>query len=113
MVVQELAARRPQLTFEAAATVAAGLQLALQRPPDLILVALELPDGDGHAVLHRLRASPATASIPCIALSTRAAPDEAARALQAGFADHWTKPIDFARFERTLDALFGAVSDAD
>jgi hypothetical protein len=112
MVVQELAARRPNLTFEAAASVAEGLHLALRRPPDLILVAMQLPDGDGHAVLHRLRASPATASIPCIALSAQAAPDEAARALRAGFADHWIKPIDFARFDRTLDALFGAPRNA-
>jgi hypothetical protein len=113
MVVQELAARRPQLMFEAAATMAEGLQLALRRPPDLILVAMQLPDGDGHAVLHRLRASPATASIPCIALSTKSAPDVVAQALQAGFADHWTKPIDFERFDRTLDALFGEAAGAD
>jgi CheY-like chemotaxis protein len=68
---------------------------------------MQLPDFDGHEVLRRLRAEPVTARIPCIALSANAMPADIERALAAGFADYWTKPIDFRAFMASLDALFG------
>jgi signal transduction histidine kinase/CheY-like chemotaxis protein len=107
ILVQELAARRPQLQFASAADGAEGVARARALRPDLILLDMHLPDADGHEVLRRLRADPTTASIPCIALSADALPAEIERALRAGFADYWTKPIDFSRFEHTMAALFG------
>ncbi len=108
VLVQELLARRPGLQLATAADAAGGLRQALQTRPDLILLDLQLPDGDGVELLQRLRAEPATAAIPCIALSASALPEEVERALAAGFAAYWTKPLDFDRFHRLLDALFGA-----
>ena len=34
-------------------------------------------------------------------------PDDIDRALRAGFADYWTKPLDLQRFMRSLEAIFG------
>ena len=36
-----------------------------------------------------------------------AMPDDIDRALRAGFADYWTKPLDLHRFMRSLDSIFG------
>jgi CheY-like chemotaxis protein len=36
-------------------------------------------------------------------------PDDIEHALAAGFADYWTKPLDFRAFMKSLDALFGPV----
>jgi CheY-like chemotaxis protein len=66
---------------------------------------MQLPDFDGFEVLRRLRAQPETAAIPCIVLSANAMPDDVSRALAAGFAAYWTKPIDFGVFLRSLDTL--------
>ena len=74
---------------------------------DLLVLDLGLPGRDGHEVLRRLRADPATAGIPCISLSANAMPDDIQRALQAGFADYWTKPLDLRAFMRSLEAIFG------
>jgi CheY-like chemotaxis protein len=63
---------------------------------------------EGHEVLKRLRARRETASIPCIALSANAMTEDIERALAAGFADYWTKPIDLGGFLAGIDALFGA-----
>jgi CheY-like chemotaxis protein len=71
-----------------------------------VLIDMQLPDFDGLEVLRRLRADARTAAIPCIALSANAMPDDIARALGAGFADYWTKPINFKDFVASLEALF-------
>ena len=104
LLVQELLAQRPDVQMLAASTDEQGVCMALDALPDLALVDMQLPDIDGHEVLRRLRADARTRGLRCIALSANALPDDIARALAAGFADYWTKPIDFARFLRGIDA---------
>jgi hypothetical protein len=107
MIVAELVARRPQLVLHTAEDGHSGLARAQALQPDLVLLDMQLPDIDGHEVLRRLRADPATASIPVIALSANALPQDIERALAAGVADYWTKPLDFRAFIASLDSLFG------
>ena len=109
MIVGELVARRGDLHLRIAPDGLSGVQAAREQRPALILLDMQLPDIDGHEVLRRLRADPATASIPCIALSANAMPADIEQALAAGFADYWTKPLDFRAFMKSLDALFGRV----
>nr|WP_316638375.1 ATP-binding protein [uncultured Roseateles sp.] len=108
LVVQELVATRPNLQLDCAVDGSSGVALAARLLPELILVDMQLPDFDGYEVLKRLRAQSETAQTPCIALSANAMPEDIARALQAGFSDYWTKPIDFKVFLGGLDALFAA-----
>ena len=106
LIVRELVALRPELTLDVAADGLTGVALALQQQPELILVDMQLPDIDGLAVLRRLREDPRTAAVPCIALSANAMPQDIEAALQAGFADYWTKPLDMKAFMSAIDALF-------
>ena len=108
LIVQEVLAQRPDLQLDTAIDGLSGMALAQSTRPDLILVDMQLPDIDGLEVLRRLRADAATADIPCISVSANAMPDDIARALQAGFADYWTKPLDLRRFLGALEAIFGA-----
>jgi CheY-like chemotaxis protein len=108
LVVEELVATRPQLRLDCAPDGTSGVALAARIRPELVLVDMQLPDFDGYEVLRRLRAQPETAQTPCIALSANAMPEDITRALQAGFSDYWTKPIDFKIFLGGLDALFAA-----
>ncbi len=107
LVVGELVSRRPEIDFQSAGDGTSGVAIAREMRPRLILVDMQLPDFDGHEVLRRLRADAATASIPCIALSANAMPEDIERALAAGFNDYWTKPVDFRAFMSGLDRLFG------
>jgi PAS domain S-box-containing protein len=107
LIVRELVAQRGDLTLEEADDGASGIDRARRVQPDLILLDMQLPDIDGVEVLRRLRADPNTAAIPCIALSANAMPEDIQRALGAGFADYWTKPLDFRIFLGALDTLFG------
>lgn len=105
LIVEEAIRRFPGLTLRSASDGRSGVDTARDFLPDLVLTDMELPDFDGFEVLRRLRADPATAAIPCVALSANAMPDDIARARAAGMADYWTKPIDFAEFAIALSGL--------
>lgn len=105
LLVRELVARRPGFGFRGAEDGAAGLALAFEAPPDVVLLDLNLPDMNGREVLDRLRADARTAQCRIIALSAGALPEDILGARKHGFDDYWTKPIDFDRFLAGLDAL--------
>ncbi len=70
-----------------------GLTLATERPPDLVLMDVQLPGMDGVEALRQLRRSSATASIPVVAVTAFAMRDDRARLLDAGFNGYLEKPI--------------------
>jgi CheY-like chemotaxis protein len=72
----------------------AGLAAASQQHPDLILLDIRLPGLDGYAVLERLKATPAAAAIPVVALTAQAMAGDREQALAAGFTDYIAKPVD-------------------
>jgi CheY-like chemotaxis protein len=75
---------------------ASGLRAARENAPQLVLIDMNLPDMTGLEILAALRADPATAALPCIALSADALPEQERAARAAGFDDYWTKPISIA-----------------
>ena len=105
-LVEELVKSLSFLSIVSEPNGALGVARARSLRPDLILVDMQLPDFDGFEVLRRLRAQSETATTPCIALSANAMPDDIARALRSGFADYWTKPINFKAFLASLESLF-------
>jgi two-component system, cell cycle response regulator DivK len=84
-----------------------GLALIAKERPDLVLMDLNLPDIDGWEVTRRLKADPATATIPVIALTAHAMAGDREKALATGCDEFDTKPIDFGRLLQKMDALLG------
>jgi two-component system, cell cycle response regulator DivK len=82
-----------------------GLVLAVAKQPDLILLDLGLPDIDGWECARQLKANPATAEIPIIALTAHAMVGERERAIAAGCDDFDTKPIDFTGLLTKMERL--------
>ncbi|HZY18043.1 MAG TPA: response regulator [Ramlibacter sp.] len=70
-----------------------ALQCVAERLPDLVLTDVMMPRMDGFALLERLRAQPATATLPVIMLSAQAGEDTRLRALGAGADDFLLKPF--------------------
>jgi CheY-like chemotaxis protein len=100
LLMQEVFRLRPNWRLTVAGEGAEGVGLAIEEPPDLILVDMNLPDMSGLQVIEQLRASEATRYLPCIALSADALREQIDVALRAGFDEYWTKPIDIARRAR-------------
>jgi CheY-like chemotaxis protein len=75
--------------------------------PDLILMDVQLPGQDGLSLTRQLKADPATAAIPIVALTAHAMPGDRDLALAAGCVGYISKPID----TRTLgDQIRGFLS---
>ncbi len=80
-----------------------GLAMAASVAPALILLDIQLPGMDGHAVARALKADPALAAIPIVAVTSYAmAPDRAA-AMAAGCNGYIEKPIDPDTFVATVE----------
>ena len=62
--------------------------------PDLILMDLQLPGVDGLAFTRTLRADPATADIPVVAMTAHVMLGDQEEAMAAGCAGYIAKPID-------------------
>lgn len=70
-----------------------ALWSARNKPPDLILMDVHMPDMDGFEVCRRLKAEPHTAAVPVIFLSTLTDIDDKVRGFQAGGVDYIGKPF--------------------
>jgi two-component system cell cycle response regulator DivK len=89
-----------------------GLAVANAARPDLILMDLGMPDIDGWECARRLKAAPATSTIPIIALTAHAMPDDRQKALDCGCDDFDTKPIQFAGLLEKMDRLLYSIPEA-
>jgi two-component system, cell cycle response regulator DivK len=69
-----------------------GLRKAAASRPDVIVLDLGMPGMDGWEVARRLKADPATRSIPVIALTGHVMGDSRRRARDAGVIEYLTKP---------------------
>jgi CheY-like chemotaxis protein len=104
LLTQAVLARAGYRTVEARSAEEALERLRSIRP-DLILADIGLPGQDGLALTRRLKADPAMAAIPVVAVTAHAMRDDQARAVEAGCDGYVTKPID----TRTLGAHLSAV----
>jgi DNA-binding response OmpR family regulator len=71
-----------------------AIAVAQKEQPDLIILDLGLPAGDGYVVLERLQSSDSLSNIPVIVLSARDPQSNEHKTLQAGANAFFQKPAD-------------------
>ncbi len=82
-----------------------GIEQAQAEHPDLILMDLGLPGIDGWEASRRLKADPATAGIPIIALTAHAMEGDREKALAAGCDEFETKPVQLEQLMAKVESL--------
>lgn len=81
-----------------------GVRLAGERKPDLVLMDIQLPGISGIEALRRLRADPATAAIPVVAVTASVMQQDRKLITEAGFDGYIGKPINLREFLDTVAA---------
>jgi two-component system cell cycle response regulator DivK len=79
-----------------------GIVLARERGPDLILMDIQLPGMSGIEAIGVLRAEPATAAIPVVAVTASVMPQDRNKITEAGFDAYIGKPINLKEFLDTV-----------
>ena len=104
-VMRGILAQRAQVTLEVSVTGLDGLAAMRMHRPHLVLLDMHLPDISGLELLRHLKADPATASIPVIAVSADATAQQIDAALDAGAVRYLTKPVDVTELLAAVDDL--------
>jgi DNA-binding response OmpR family regulator len=86
---------------------------ARKHMPDLIILDLGLPAGDGFSVLERLKANASLSMIPVIVVSGRVRIPNRDLALKAGAIAFLQKPVDNARLLSVIRHAIGEKSTAE
>ena len=85
-----------------AAGAAEAITVVSREKPDVVLLALGLPDGTGWDLMRRLRDR---REIRGIAMSGLGQVEDLRKSREAGFLAHLTKPVDFTRLEATIQEM--------
>jgi PAS domain S-box-containing protein len=111
LLVKEILALRPSVQLFTAEDGTRALELIASGriQPRLMLLDMQLPDMSGTELMLRLRSQPGLETVCYVALSANAMPADVKKAMEAGFAEYWTKPIDMPRFLADVDRLLAAL----
>lgn len=88
-----------------------GLELAAEREPDLILLDVQLPGMDGHAVTRALKADPTMQRIPIVAVTSYAMVGDRERCFEAGAEGYIEKPINPDSFVDEVERFLAPAPD--
>lgn len=96
-----------------AADAVSSMSEARREEPDLIILDLGLPAGDGFVVMDRLKAVPSLALVPVIIVSARDARANQERALKAGAKAYLQKPVNNAELLAVIRQALGERGQRD
>jgi CheY-like chemotaxis protein len=97
-VVESLVGARAEVAGDGLAVLAS----VTRKRPDMILLDLMMPGLDGIQVTRKLKGNPDTASIPIVAVSAMARPDDREAALAAGCDEFVRKPFELDDLEAVI-----------
>jgi PAS domain S-box-containing protein len=80
----------------------AGVELAIEQRPDLILCDISIPIFDGYEVFNILQNNPITSLIPFIFLTARTEKQDIRIGMQMGADDYITKPFDYQELVKSI-----------
>ena len=84
-----------------------GLAGAQSGQFDLVLMDMSLPGLSGWEATQQLKADPAHAAVPVIALTAHAMESDRQQALDAGCDEYETKPVELKRLLEKMNRLLG------
>jgi CheY-like chemotaxis protein len=71
-----------------------AVKCAHRKKPDLILMDMQMPIMDGYAAVPIIKSDPELRTVPIIAFTALARPEDIAKSRSVGCIEHYTKPMD-------------------
>jgi PAS domain S-box-containing protein len=87
-----------------------AVALTQSHHPDLVVMDMQMPVLDGLSAIRQIRADPATATVPIVALTALAMPNDRDQCLAAGANDYLTKPVRLKTLVEVIQCLLEEVS---
>jgi CheY-like chemotaxis protein len=84
-----------------------GLEIARREIPNAVLMDVKLPGIDGLEATRRMKADPALAPIPVVAVTAWAGEEDRQRALSAGCSQFVTKPVEMKELVQIVRQVTG------
>jgi len=84
-----------------------GLEIAVARAPDIVLLDIRMPDMDGYEVAAAIRTHPALHGTRIVAVTASAMVGDRERIAAAGFDGYIQKPIDPETFMASVEGFLG------
>ena len=81
-----------------------ALERIIKEHPDVCLLDVGMPDIDGHALARAIRAGMADAPV-LVAITGYSQPQDRSAALEAGFSEHFAKPVESTKLALLLSSL--------
>jgi len=93
-----------------AARAADGLELLKTEKPDIVISDISMPEKNGYQFIAEVRNLSAEngGTIPAIALTAFAHPDDRTKMMSAGYQKHLSKPVDSVALITAIDNLVGS-----
>ena len=101
-LLEKIFSNYPNLDLNIAMTPDTGFEMATRLLPSIIIMDINLPGMDGFELLSRIRSNDTCRDIPVIALSANAMSQHIQKALDAGFNDYLTKPVNVTELLQTI-----------
>ncbi len=86
---------------------AEGVRIARESHPDLVLMDISIPIIDGWNATSMIKGDPETQTIPVIALTAHALPEDRARSLSVGCDGYLAKPCEPSRVVAEVNRILG------
>jgi CheY-like chemotaxis protein len=107
-LVEQVLAHMGGVELHTAPNGVLGINLVENYRPHLILLDINLPGMDGFEVLKKIKNSPTLQTIPVVAISANAMPDDVEKGYRAGFDEYITKPIELPRLIELVNRYLGS-----
>jgi len=79
-----------------------GIEMAVSKTPDLILMDISMPEMDGLSATRKIKTMPELSGVPVVALTANAMEKDETQAVEAGCDGFIRKPIDIDRLPNDI-----------
>jgi len=93
-LMQQILTKMESVEFDIAETAEEGIELAISKQPNLILMDINLPGMNGYEALQKLQSIPSLSNTPVVAITADAMHDSYDKGIAAGFSDYVVKPLE-------------------